>query len=94
MLNLVPASDTQEKILMHGYKFVQRRELILVKKNSEINVEGIVMELLTERYIGICNENKMCFINYRNVCKEEALKEILKGEKKNVIKNRKNKTNR
>ena len=94
MLNLVPASDTQEKILMHGYKFVQRRELILVKKNSEINVEGIVMELLTERYIGICNENKMCFTDYRNVCEEEALKEILKGEKKNVIKNRKNNTSR
>ena len=52
------------------------------------------MELLAERYIGICNENKMCFTNYRNVCEEEALKEILKGEKKNVIKNRKNKTNR
>ena len=79
---------------MHGYRFVQRRELILVKKNSEINVEGIVMELLTERYIGICNENKMCFTNYRNVCEEEALKEILKGEKRNVIKNRKNNTSR
>ena len=52
------------------------------------------MELLTERYIGICNENKMCFTNYRNVCEEEALKEILKGEKKNVIKNRKNNTSR
>tara|TARA_R100001244_G_scaffold81184_1_gene63373 strand:+ start:1163 stop:1360 length:198 start_codon:yes stop_codon:yes gene_type:complete len=65
-----------------------------VKKNSEINVEDITMELLAERYIGICNENKMCFIDYRDVCKEEALKEILKGEKKNVIKNRKNKTNR
>ena len=65
-----------------------------MKKNLEINVEGIVMELLTERYIGICNENKMCFTNYRNVCEEEALKEILKGEKRNVIKNRKNKSNR
>ena len=65
-----------------------------MKKNSEINVEGIVMELLTERYIGICNENKMCFTNYRNVCEEEALKEILKGEKRNVIKNRKNNTSR
>ena len=43
MLNLVPASDTQEKILMHGYKFVQKRELILVKKNLEINVEDIAM---------------------------------------------------
>ena len=65
-----------------------------MKKNLEINVEDIAMELLAERYIGICNENKMCFNNYRNVCKEEALKEILKGEKNNVIKNRKNKTNR
>ena len=94
MLNLVPVSDTQEKILMHGYKFVQKRELILVKKNLEINVEGIAMELLAERYIGICDENKMCFIYYRDTCKEEALKEILKGEKKNVIKNRKNNTSR
>ena len=94
MLNLVPVSDTQEKILMHGYKFVQKRELILVKKNLEINVEGIAMELLAERYIGICDENKMCFIYYRDACKEEALKEILKGEKKNVIKNRKNNTSR
>ena len=65
-----------------------------MKKNSQINIEDITMELLAERYIGICNENKMCFTNYRNVCEEEALKEILKGEKKNVIKNRKNKTNR
>ena len=52
------------------------------------------MELLAERYIGICNENKMCFTDYRDVCEEEALKEILKGEKKNVIKNRKNNTSR
>ena len=65
-----------------------------MKKNLEINVEGIAMELLAERYIGICDENKMCFIYYRDTCKEEALKEILKGEKKNVIKNRKNNTSR
>jgi|TARA_B110000196_G_C21001953_1_gene593401 hypothetical protein len=65
-----------------------------VKKNLEINVEDITMELLAERYIGICNENKMFFNDYEDVCKEEALKEILKGEKKNVIKNRKNNTSR
>ena len=65
-----------------------------MKKNLEINVEDITMELLAERYIGICNENKMFFNDYEDVCKEEALKEILKGEKKNVIKNRKNNTNR
>ena len=79
---------------MHGYRFVQRQELILVKKNLQLSIKDIVMELLAERYIGICNENKMCFTDYRDVCEEEALKEILKGEKKNVIKNRKNKTNR
>jgi len=65
-----------------------------VKKNSEINVEGIVMELLTERYIGICEENGILFNDYKNACKREALKEIIKGDKKNVIKNRKNKSNR
>ena len=65
-----------------------------MKKNLQLNVEDITMELLAERYIGICNENKMFFNDYEDVCKEEALKEILKGEKKNVIKNRKNNTNR
>ena len=65
-----------------------------MKKNLQLNVEGIAMELLAERYIGICNENKMFFNDYEDVCKEEALKEILKGEKKNVIKNRKNNTSR
>ena len=52
------------------------------------------MELLAERYIGICEENGMFFNNYKNACKEEALKEIIKGDKKNVIKNRKYKSNR
>tara|TARA_R110002012_G_C11319599_1_gene575652 strand:+ start:274 stop:471 length:198 start_codon:yes stop_codon:yes gene_type:complete len=65
-----------------------------VKKNLQINIEDITMELLADRYIGICDENKMFFIDYKDVCKEEALKEILKGEKKNVVKNRKNKSNR
>ena len=65
-----------------------------MKKNLQLNVEDITMELLAERYIGICNENKMFFNDYEDVCKEEALKEILKGEKKNVIKNRKNNTSR
>jgi len=52
------------------------------------------MELLAERYIGICEENGMFFNDYKSACKEEALKEIIKGDKKNVIKNRKNKSNR
>ena len=38
------------------------------------------MELLAERYIGICEENGMFFNNYKNACKEEALKEIIKGD--------------
>ena len=52
------------------------------------------MELLAERYIGICEENKMFFKDYKIVCKVEALKVITKGEKRNVIRNRKNKSNR
>ena len=65
-----------------------------MKKNLEINVEDITMELLAERYIGICEENGILFNDYKNACKREALKEIIKGDKKNVIKNRKNKSNR
>jgi len=65
-----------------------------VTNNLKHKVEDITMELLAERYIGICEENGMFFNNYKNACKEEALKEIIKGDKKNVIKNRKNKSNR
>ena len=54
----------------------------------------MTMELLAERYIGICEENGMFFNDYKNACKEEAVKEITKGEKRNVIRNRKNKSNR
>ena len=52
------------------------------------------IQLLAERYIGICEENGMFFYDYKDACKEEALKEIIKGDKKNVIKNRKYKSNR
>tara|TARA_E500000318_G_scaffold105722_1_gene112939 strand:- start:38 stop:235 length:198 start_codon:yes stop_codon:yes gene_type:complete len=65
-----------------------------VTNNLKHKVEDITMELLAERYIGICEENGILFNNYKNACKEEALKEIIKGDKKNVIKNRKNKSNR
>ena len=69
-----------------------------MKKNLQLNVEDItediIMELLAERYIGICEENGMFFNDYKNACKEEALKEILKGEENNVNKNRKNKASR
>ena len=42
------------------------------------------MELLGNRYIKICEENKMCFKNYRFICGEVAEKEIFKenNEKK------------
>ena len=62
--------------------------------NLKYKVEDIIMELLAERYIGICEENGILFNDYKNACKEEALKEIIKGEKRNVIRNRKNKSNR
>ena len=62
--------------------------------NLKHKVEDIIMELLAERYIGICEENGMFFYDYKDACKEEALKEIIKGDKKNVIKNRKYKSNR
>ena len=62
--------------------------------NLKRKVEDMTMELLAERYIGICEENGMFFNDYKNACKEEALKEIIKGEKRNVIRNRKNKSNR
>ena len=62
--------------------------------NLKRKVEDMTMELLAERYIGICEENGMFFNDYKNACKEEALKEITKGDKRNVISNRKNKSNR
>ena len=34
------------------------------------------MELLGNRYIKICEENKMCFVNYKITCREVAEKEI------------------
>ena len=65
-----------------------------MKKNLQLNVEDITEDIIMELLMGICSENKMCFTDYRNVCEEEALKEILKGEENNVNKNRKNKSNR
>jgi hypothetical protein len=65
-----------------------------VTNNLKHKVEDMTMELLAERYIGICEENGMFFNDYKNACKEEALKQIIKGEKRNVIRNRKNKSNR
>ena len=44
----------------------------------------IAMELLGNRYIKICEENKMCFINYRFVCREVAEKEIKENNEKKI----------
>ena len=52
-------------------------------------IEEIIMELLANRYIKICEENKMCFPDYVSSCKEEALKEINKKQIKKVYKKRK-----
>ena len=42
------------------------------------------MELLGNRYIKICEENKMCFKNYRFICREVAEKEIKRNNEKKV----------
>jgi len=52
-------------------------------------IEKIIMEILANRYIKICEENKMCFSNYKDSCKEEALKEITKKHIKKIYKKRK-----
>ena len=42
------------------------------------------MELLGNRYIKICEENKMCFINYISICQEVAEKEIKENNEKKI----------
>lgn len=44
----------------------------------------IAMELLGNRYIKICEENKMCFINYISICQEVAEKEIKENNEKKI----------
>ena len=44
------------------------------------------MEILTKKYIKICEENNMCFPDYQDSCKEEAVKEITKKQIKRVYK--------
>lgn len=48
--------------------------------------ENITEEILSKRYIKICQENKMCFNDYINTCKEESLKIVLLDEPKKQIK--------
>jgi|TARA_R110000824_G_scaffold211440_2_gene397416 hypothetical protein len=50
------------------------------------SIEIIIMEILAKKYIKICQENKMCFPDYIDICKEEALKEITKKNIKKIYK--------
>ena len=49
-------------------------------------IEKIIMEILAKRYIKICLENKMCFPDYVDTCKEAAIKEINKKHIKKIYK--------
>ena len=42
------------------------------------------MELLGNRYIKICGENKMFFKNYRFICRKVAEKEIKENNEKKI----------
>ena len=44
----------------------------------------IAMELLGNRYIKIVEENKMFFKNYRFICREVALREIIENNEKKI----------
>jgi hypothetical protein len=51
-----------------------------------MKIEKIIMEILAKKYIKICEENNMCFPDYEDSCKEEAVKEITKKQIKRVYK--------
>ena len=51
-----------------------------IKKKAE----RIIMEILTQRYIGICQENNMRFPDYRDNCKEESIKQVVEDRKKQI----------
>jgi hypothetical protein len=51
-----------------------------------MKTKKIIMEILAERYIGICQEMNQRFPNYRDSCKEEAVKEITKKQIKRIYK--------
>tara|TARA_R110000765_G_scaffold41727_1_gene88714 strand:+ start:5129 stop:5374 length:246 start_codon:yes stop_codon:yes gene_type:complete len=57
-----------------------------MKNKMPIITENIIEEILSKRYIKICQENKMCFNDYINTCKEESLKIVLLDEPKKQIK--------
>ena len=47
-------------------------------------VESIVMEMLTKRYIGICEENNLEFSNYQDSCQEESINQDLEDKKRQI----------
>jgi len=53
-----------------------------------MKTEKIIMEILAKKYIKICEENNMCFPDYQDTCKEEAVKEITKKQIRNFLKSR------
>jgi len=45
---------------------------------------SIAMELFGNRYIKIVEENKMYFSNYKFICREVALREIIENNEKKI----------
>ena len=47
-------------------------------------VESIIMEILTKRYVGICEENNMRFPNYEDSCQEESINQLVEDKKRQI----------
>ena len=47
-------------------------------------VESIIMEILTKRYVGICEENNLRFPNYEDSCQEESINQVLENKKRQI----------
>ena len=47
-------------------------------------VESIIMEILTKRYVGICEENNMRFPNYEDSCQEESINQVVEDKKRQI----------
>ena len=50
---------------MIGMQTKQKQKMY---KKKEDRIQDMVIELLYNRYTGICEENKMFFGNYKNIC--------------------------
>ena len=47
-------------------------------------VESIIMEILTKRYVGICEENNMRFPNYEDSCQEASINQVVEDMKRQI----------